>query len=62
MTIRVLKCPNSITCSYKDPKLELVVGDAYKYVEELPDESFDVIITESNDPTGPGECLFKRPY
>lgn len=38
------------------------MGDGYKYVGELPDESFDVIITDSSDPTGPAECLFKRPY
>lgn len=52
----------SMANSYKNPKLELIVGDGYKYVEELPDESYDVIITDSSDPKGPAECLFKQPY
>lgn len=48
--------------SYNNPKLELVIGDGYKYLQELPDESFDVIITDSSDPKGPAECLFQQPY
>lgn len=52
----------SMASSYSDPKLELVIGDGYKYIENLEDESFDVIITDSSDPKGPAECLFKRPY
>lgn len=52
----------SMACSYENPKLELVIGDGYKYLRELPDESFDVIITDSSDPKGPAECLFQQPY
>lgn len=52
----------SMASSYDDPKLELVVGDGYKYLQELPDESFDVIITDSSDPKGPAICLFQQPY
>lgn len=48
--------------SYNDPKLELVIGDGIEYIRGLPDESFDVIITDSSDPKGPAECLFQRPY
>lgn len=48
--------------SYKNEKLELVIGDGYKYLQDLPDESFDVIITDSSDPKGPAECLFQQPY
>lgn len=51
-----------MACSYDNPKLELVVGDGYKYIEDLEDGSFDVIITDSSDPKGPAECLFKQPY
>lgn len=52
----------SMASSYSNPKLELVIGDGYKYISDLPDESFDVIITDSSDPKGPAECLFQRPY
>lgn len=52
----------SMAESYKNPKLELVIGDGYQYIRDLPDESFDVIITDSSDPKGPAECLFQRPY
>lgn len=48
--------------SYEDPKLELVIGDGYKYINDLPDNSVDVIITDSSDPKGPAECLFQKPY
>lgn len=48
--------------SYQNSKLELIIGDGYKYIRDLPDESFDVIITDSSDPKGPAECLFQQPY
>lgn len=52
----------SMANSYNNPKLELVIGDGYQYIRDLPDESFDVIITDSSDPKGPAECLFQQPY
>lgn len=52
----------SMASSYQNPRLELIIGDGYKYLAELPDESFDVIITDSSDPKGPAVCLFERPY
>lgn len=52
----------SMAVSYDNPKLELIIGDGYQYLKDLPDESFDVIITDSSDPKGPAECLFQQPY
>lgn len=52
----------SMASSYENPKLDLVIGDGYKYLSELPDESFDVIITDSSDPKGPAVCLFQQDY
>lgn len=43
---------------YDDPRVELRFADAARYVEEAPDASFDVILTDSTDPVGPGEVLF----
>ena len=52
----------SMASSYNNPKLELVIGDGYKYLTDLPNESFDVIITDSSDPKGPAVCLFQQAY
>jgi len=52
----------SMASSYQNEKLELIVGDGYKYLTELEDESFDVIITDSSDPKGPAVCLFEKEY
>lgn len=40
-----------------DKRLELVIGDGIKYVEETK-EKFDVILVDSTDPIGPAEPLF----
>lgn len=52
----------SMSNSYNNPRLELVIEDGLKYVSNLKDSSFDVIITDSSDPDGPAECLFQENY
>lgn len=52
----------SMSSSYANPKLELVIDDGLSYVSRLADASFDVIITDSSDPQGPAESLFEREY
>lgn len=47
-----------LSCALEDPKLELIVDDGIKYVLEAKDETFDLIIVDSTDPSGPGEVLF----
>lgn len=42
--------------------MKVVIDDGLKYLEELDDSSYDVIITDSSDPQGPAACLFQRPY
>ena len=42
---------------YTNPRAELIVGDAFKYVAET-DVKFDAVIIDSTDPIGPGEKLF----
>ncbi len=46
---------------YKDKRITVHIGDGFKF---LPDHknSYDVIITDSSDPVGPAEALFKAPY
>lgn len=52
--------PNMSAC-YKDKRVTVHIGDGFKF---LPDHKnrYDVIITDSSDPVGPAEALFKAPY
>lgn len=45
----------------ESPKVEVVVGDGFKFLKEHTD-TYDVIVTDSSDPVGPAECLFQQPY
>ncbi|XP_043937138.1 spermidine synthase [Protopterus annectens] len=46
---------------YSNPKLTLHVGDGFEFMKQNQD-AFDVIITDSSDPVGPAESLFKESY
>lgn len=47
--------------SLDDPRVEIVVGDGVDYVRRHPG-AFDVILSDSTDPIGPGVVLFENPY
>lgn len=49
--------PNHSQGAFDDPRLELVIADGVDYVTRS-DDRFDVIISDSTDPIGPGEALF----
>ena len=46
---------------FKDPRTQLIVGDAFAYVKDT-DLKFDVVIIDSTDPVGPGEKLFSHEF
>ena len=46
---------------YKDPRTQLIVGDAFSFVKDT-DLKFDVVIIDSTDPIGPGEKLFSYEF
>lgn len=50
--------------AFKDPRLELIVGDGAAYVasEEAQTKKFDVVIVDSPDPVGPAMVLFEAPF
>jgi len=48
----------SIASALDHPKLNLIIDDGIKYVNEAADESFDLVIVDSTDPIGPAEGLF----
>lgn len=46
---------------FNHAKSTVKVGDGFKFLADYKNE-FDVIITDSSDPEGPAESLFKKPY
>ncbi len=51
----------SISKALDDPRVELAIGDGAQYLKDHPGE-FDVILSDSTDPVGPGVVLFEDPY
>lgn len=49
--------PNHSQGAFEDARLNLVIGDGVEFVNQT-DLTFDVIISDSTDPVGPGEVLF----
>ena len=47
--------------AFDDPRLELVIADAAEFVAST-DRQFDVVISDSTDPIGPGEVLFDKTF
>lgn len=53
--------PNHNAGAFDDPRFKLVINDGAKFVAECS-EQFDVIISDSTDPIGPGEVLFTQDF
>lgn len=53
--------PNHSAGSFDDPRLELVIGDGMEFVTATS-QRYDVIISDSTDPIGPGEVLFTENF
>lgn len=53
--------PNHSRGAYDDPRLNLVIDDGMRFVATT-EEKFDVIISDSTDPIGPGEVLFSENF
>lgn len=49
--------PNHSAGAYDNPKANVVIADGVDFVNQCTDK-FDVIISDSTDPMGPGEVLF----
>jgi spermidine synthase len=47
--------------AYDDPRANIVIGDGFDFVQDCQ-ETFDVIISDSTDPMGPGEVLFTKDF
>lgn len=45
------------------PKAKVIIGDGFAFLQDSANKgAFDVIITDSSDPVGPAEALFKPSY
>lgn len=53
--------PNHSAGAFDDPRLNLVIDDGMRFVSTT-EEKFDVIISDSTDPIGPGEILFTENF
>ena len=53
--------PNHSKGAFDDPRLNLVIDDGMRFVATTT-ERFDVIISDSTDPIGPGEVLFSENF
>jgi spermidine synthase len=53
--------PNHSTGAYDDPRVEIVIDDGANFVRST-ERQFDVIISDSTDPIGPGEVLFSTDF
>ena len=49
--------PNHSAGAFSNPKANIVIADGVDFVNQCA-EKFDVIISDSTDPVGPGEVLF----
>lgn len=52
----------SLSSALDDPKLNLIIDDGIKFVNEAPEASFDMIVVDSSDPVGPSEGLFSADF
>lgn len=53
--------PKHSAGAFDDPRLNLVIADGVQFVNETTDK-FDVVISDSTDPYGPGEVLFSTDF
>ena len=53
--------PKHSAGAFDDPRVSVVIEDGMVFVRDTP-EQFDVIISDSTDPIGPGEVLFTRDF
>lgn len=53
--------PNHSRGAFDDPRVNVVIDDGFQFVSRAGD-LFDVIISDSTDPIGPGEALYTRDF
>ncbi len=49
-------------CGFDDPRIHIQIGDGLRFVRQVEEASYDLIIVDSTDPSGPGEVLFTKEF
>lgn len=52
----------TLSVAFDHPKLQVLIYDGIKYLEDCTDERFDLIIVDGSDPKGPAEGLFSEAF
>ncbi len=52
----------SLSASFNNPKVELIIDDGIDYLKNSPDEIYDLILVDGSDPVGPAEGLFSTAF
>ena len=53
----------TVACAISsDPRIVPVFEDGVRFLKEVPDATYDLILVDSTDPIGPGEGLFSRKF
>ncbi len=50
-----------ISCSFDDPRLNVIIADGVEYIKR-PENEYDVVIIDSSDPVGPAVELFSKDF
>ena len=61
LCIEHLPALNDHGAIYRDPRVNLVIKDAFAYLNNI-DQDYDVIISDSTDPVGAAEVLFSERF
>lgn len=51
-----------LSVGFKDPRVQLHVGDAVDFLRNAPEGKYDAIIVDSSDPIGPAQELVEKPF
>ncbi len=51
-----------LTAVFHHPKAEMIFTDGFKWIQQMGDDSLDVLIVDSTDPIGPAEVLFSSEF
>ena len=54
--------PGIAAGAWTDPRARVLVGDGIQFVADAAAGSYDVVIVDSTDPSGPGEVLFSDAF
>ncbi|KAB5537937.1 hypothetical protein DKX38_015470 [Salix brachista] len=51
-----------VSVGYEDPRVILHIGDGVAFLKAVPEGTYDAVIVDSSDPTGPAQELFEKPF